>query len=143
MVEKVIRFQCEETGRIFDNEIAANECEIRAIDFEVTFDFHKDAELKGTDFVQHNEDYYNRIVDGLINLLKKWEPALYDILVSNGGKPYIRGFIGRYFGDGKNTKDFYRWWVVLIQFCPKCYKMYNQPYHASHCNCQGEWRKAA
>ena len=107
MVHEVKMFQCGVTGRRFDDEEAASQCEKRAQDFQDTFRFHKDVEIKSDDFIQYDKEHYDKIVDGIVGLMKKWEPGLYKIFESNGGKPFITGIIGRYFDDGKNTRDFY------------------------------------
>ena len=58
MVHKVKMFQCGVTGRRFDDEEEAIQWEKRAQDFQDTFRFHKDIEIKSgvmilADYMMH------------------------------------------------------------------------------------------
>lgn len=90
--------------------------------------------------VQWSKEERDRLVDCIYRAIKRWERWLvkgWDVSV-NG--PFERKhiytyYVGRSLGDGSSA--LYKYYSLLTEICPKCYRGYGQPYFAYNCHCDG------
>lgn len=145
-MKAVHKYMDELSGREFDTPIKALMSEKRSKDIRDTFAFYDPVKDVGCEFanggwcVQRTEEFYNKLVDALIEMVLKYEPWVAEQMFINASgisRATVSGqsILGRYLDDGKS--DLYHWYHVQSNICPVCFKEYGQTYYALHCTHDG------
>lgn len=141
-MKTIHKFKDEVSGREFDTPLEALVSEKKSRDIKKAFVFYDSIEdvdcvfANGGWCVQRTEEFYNRLVDTLIEMVLKYEPWIAEqmfIHASGMSRATISGrsIIGRYLYDGES--DLYHWYCIQSNICPICFREYGQTYYASHC----------
>ena len=142
-MKRISKFINEISGDEFYSKEKAQKSEGRSKDIKNAFAFYLNDKKKPKDGndgvgVQRTEEFYNKLIDTLIVMVKKYEKWIAKEYAKSGGlsRLNVRGysFLGRYLGDGGS--DLYYWWSIQSCTCPHCFKEYGQTYHALNCKCQ-------
>ncbi len=108
MVKIINKFKDEISEKIFDNIEDAIKSENKSIAIKEAFAFYvpiKDEDLKfanGEFCIQRKEEFHDKIISTLIDLIKIYEPYIAKEYASVGlTKEYVKGYsiLGRYLDD--------------------------------------------
>ena len=140
-MKTIKQYECEISGRKFDKKTDAIKYEKMMLDIQNTFSFYKKIKDDNLSFangkyaIQRDEDFYNKLLDGLIKMIKKYEKSLWVKCKDWGGltRDNVKGHssLGRWLGD--SDSPLYHWWGIQGNICPKCYREYGQMYYALNC----------
>jgi len=108
----------------------------------IDFSFYDEPNDDGCSFsngnwcVKRNEKFHRKLVEKLIESIKKHESYIYKDYQKPGRKinyESIKGysFIGRWLDDCNSS--LYTWWSIQANFCLVCFREYGQQYYANHC----------
>lgn len=142
MVTKIERFEDTVSGKTFATEEEAKISEDKSLDIQNTFKFYEPIEDDEFAFgnggccIQRTEEFYNHLLDALVEMIKKYEPWIAREFIKKGSplsREVVKGysFIGRYLDDCDS--DMYHWWGIQGNICPVCFREYGQMYYALHC----------
>lgn len=142
MVTMIERYKNDISGRAYDTFEKAAAFEQRSLDIQTAFSFYDPVEDPHCDFangnwcIQRTEEFYNRLLDALVEMVEKYEPWTAKSFRESGNtlsRNVVKGysFLGRYLDDGNS--DLYHWWGIQGNICPVCFREYGQMYYASHC----------
>lgn len=141
-MKPIEKYVDEISGKEFDIKEEAISSENRAKDIKEHFAFYGKIDnscdfANGKYYYQRTREIYYRLIDTLIEMVKKYEPWIAKQFGENLTREYIKGYsmIGRFLDDGNS--DLYRWWGTQGNICPKCFREYGQMFWALHCNCDG------
>lgn len=136
----------EITGQSFGSEEEAKKSEEMHRDILETFSFYVADEDKGCDFsngkyaVQRGEEFYLKLIDGIIKMVKKYEKGIWKEYKKHGGvkREYVKGhtLLGRHLDD--RDSPMYHWWGIQGNICQKCFREYGQMYYATNCTCSDD-----
>jgi benzoyl-CoA reductase/2-hydroxyglutaryl-CoA dehydratase subunit BcrC/BadD/HgdB len=142
-MKEIKKFKDEISGEEFTSEQQAIKSENRSKDIKSSFAFYinnKNKPKDGNDGigVKHEEEFYYRLIDTLIKLVKKYDRWILNSYEDVGGlsRENVKGYsmLGRFLDD--SNSGLYHWWCIQSNICPKCYREYGQTYYALHCNCK-------
>ena len=136
------KYVCEVSGKEFDDKDEAIAHELKMKDIKSTFAFLEPYEKLNYEQTQNGIPFeipvYERIQDGIILMVNKYETWVADSYKKHGGlqRKHVHGgyIIARYLGDGNSP--LYHYLHFLYCVCQKCNKLYDQPYNAIHCSCK-------
>jgi len=145
-MKRIDTFVNELTGEEFTNKDKCIKAEKKSKAIKKMFSFWKFAPKYDTcDFANGNYCYqrtkeeFDKLIDTIIQAVKKFEPWIYSGYKKHGGlkREFVIGhtFLGRYLEDGDSK--LYEYWSLQGNICPKCYREYGQMYYALHCHCNG------
>lgn len=138
---KINKFKDTISGLCFDTEIEAIESEKKHKDIQDTFAFYDKTKtdscafVNGEHSIKRNEEFYSKLIDGIINMVNKYESWILKSYKNGLTKENVRGYtiLGRFLGDGDSS--LYEWWSIQANICPRCFREWGQLYHANHCPC--------
>jgi len=143
-MKEVAKFLDEIAKREYDSAEKASKAEERSREIMEAFSFYDEPADPLCKFgngewsIQRTKDFYGWIQDGIIRLVNKQEPRIAEQFEKHGGlsRENVKGgyIIGRYLDDWKSP--LYKWWGILYNICPKCFREYGQPYYAINCKCE-------
>jgi hypothetical protein len=142
MVTTMGKFKDEVSGKLFDKIEDAEASEARSTEIRDAFSFYDPIEdvkcrfANGKWCVQRTEEFYNRLLDTLVEMVEKYEPWTAKSFRESGNtlsRDVVKGysFLGRYLDGGHS--DLYHWWGIQGNICPVCFREYGQMYYALHC----------
>jgi len=139
MIE-ISKFKDEISGRCFDSKLEAIESEKKYKDIREAFAFYDEAETDSCAFangeysVQRNEEFYDKLIDGIINMVNKYEPWILKSYKNGITKEYVKGYsvLGRFLDD--SNSPLYKWWSIQANICTICFKEWGQLYYTNHCS---------
>ena len=89
--------------------------------------------------VQRSKEFYDHLVNSIIEAAYIYEPWIYKEYEKHGGlkSEHVHGMtlLGRYLDDSSSSIRKYN--NIQMCICHKCYREYGQPYYAINCKCNG------
>mgnify|MGYP000867998544 CR=1 FL=1 len=142
-MKTISKYIDEISGKEFKTADEAITSEKKSSGIEKIFSFwNKHPESKGCDFenggwaYQRTEEDFLKLKDAIIEAVKSYEPWIYKQYEKSGGltrehlgSGYI---IGRFLDDG-NAGEIYKYYRILSNVCPVCFREHGQPYYANNC----------
>ena len=140
-MESVHKYRDEFTGKLYDTPADAIAAEKVSKDIIDAFSFYNPIEtecdfLNGRWCIQRTEEFYNRMIDTLIDMIERHEPWIAEQYMTKGtplSRVLVRGysFVGRLLDD--NNSPLHKWWCIQSNICPTCFREYGQLYYALQC----------
>ncbi len=104
------------------------------------FGFWKKVDVTGSGCYQRTEGEYLIFVEAFVKAINQYEPWIASQYESASGfkKEHVGSgyMIGRYLSDGNS--ELYHHYHIISNICSKCFRQWDQPYHAAHCSCNAE-----
>lgn len=90
--------------------------------------------------VQWSKEERDRLIEDIYKAIKKWEKWIVDGWDAEkhgrfSTEHIYNYYIGRCLSDG--SSPIYKYYGILTEICPKCFRGYGQPYFAYNCHCDG------
>lgn len=142
-MKKITKFIDEISGEEFNSKTKAKTSERKNIVIKNAFNFYIKDKKKPKDGnddigVKRTEEFYYKLIDTLIAMVKKYEPRILENYEKVGGltRDYTKGWsmLSRFLDEGNS--NLYKWWGIQGNICPKCFREYGQMYFALNCKCK-------
>ena len=139
-MKKVERFVNEISKEEYSTKKEAIISENKSRDIQEAFSFYYENKIQVKDGndeigVQRDEEFYYKLIDTLIEMVKKYESWILESNYAKTGflREKVQGysFLGRFLDDSQSSM--YHWWQIQGNICSKCYKEYGQMYFALQC----------
>jgi hypothetical protein len=133
-MKPVTMYKDEVSGKMFQTEAEALESEKRNKGIQDIFAF-VDMSDDCAYPIQRTNEYWVRFRMAIAKAIKEYEPSIAEQLTRHGHE-LIRtivpgGIVGRWLGDTNSpVKSYYYKWMNI---CDICYREWDQPYNANHC----------
>ena len=131
----------EISGLEFDTKEKAEKSESKHLNLKKVFNFYKPPKDKDCKFAngeycyQRTREFYEAFETALFLAIKKYEPWIVKSYEKEGKqftKKYLRTYyVGRCLDDGDSS--LYRWLIIFLGICPKCFREYGQTYYSMNC----------
>lgn len=142
-MKTIKKYVDEISGKEFNKKEDAIKSEKKSIGIKDLFSFWKEHPDDGTCrfenggwCYQRTENEYFKLKDSIIKAVKTYEPWIAKEYKKNGGlkrehvhESYV---LGRYLYD--SDSGIYRWYGLLSNICPTCYRQWGQQYYANNCS---------
>ena len=148
MVTTVSKFRDDLSGKLFDKLEDAMASEHKHRDIQNAFSFYGEVVDDTCDFqngeycVQRDEDFYNRLLDTLVDCVKKWYPEIASRYIEETGSfdrdNVKESFVGMQLSEAStDSSALSEWWDIQCSICPICFREYGQPIFALNCKHDG------